>query len=136
MRYRQLFVETDAEPRTIGRPDGRMDAETHVTQLHPAPSARPASQSLTSAISNAVVRLYAEHIGRGPTKARTIMSRNLVTVVLEDTFTKGERALLQAGEREAVLRTRSAYQRALRKHLTGAIEELTGRTVIAVLSDH
>jgi len=113
-----------------------MDADTRVTQLHPAQSVRPASQSLTSAISNAVVRLYAEHIGRGPTKARTIMSRNLVTVVLEDTFTKGERALLQAGERDAVLITRSAYQHALRKHLTEAIEELTGRTVIAVLSDH
>jgi uncharacterized protein YbcI len=64
------------------------------------------------------------------------MSRNLVTVVLEDTFTKGERALLQAGEREAVLSTRSAYQRALRRSLTEAIEELTSRSVIAVLSDH
>jgi uncharacterized protein YbcI len=82
------------------------------------------------------VRLYAEHIGRGPTKARTVMSRNLVTVVLEDTFTKGERALLRAGERDAVLNTRGAYQRALRGPLRAAIEELTSRNVIAVLSDH
>jgi uncharacterized protein YbcI len=64
------------------------------------------------------------------------MSRNLVTVVLADTFTKGERALLQAGERDAVLSTRSAYQRALRQPLRAAIEELTSRNVIAVLSDH
>jgi uncharacterized protein YbcI len=64
------------------------------------------------------------------------MSRNLVTVVLEDTFTKGERALLVAGERDAVLNTRSAYQRALRQPLSQAIEELTSRSVIAVLSDH
>jgi uncharacterized protein YbcI len=108
-----------------------------VAQLRPAPAGRgSATQSLTSAISNSVVRLYAEHIGRGPTKARTVMSRNLVTVVLEDTFTKGERALLQAGERDAVLSTRSAYQRALREPLREAIEELTSRNVIAVLSDH
>jgi uncharacterized protein YbcI len=109
----------------------------HVTQLHPQQAPRgSASQSLTSAISNAVVRLYAEHIGRGPTKARTIVSRNLVTVVLEDTFTKGERALLQAGERDAVLTTRSAYQRALRQPLSKAVEQLTSRNVIAVLSGH
>jgi uncharacterized protein YbcI len=95
-----------------------------------------AAQSLTSAISNAVVRIYAEHVGRGPTKARTVVSRNLVCVVLEDTFTKGERSLLEAGEREAVLSTRRAYQRALRAPLRQAVEELTGRTVVSVLSDH
>lgn len=93
-------------------------------------------QSLTSAISNAVVRIYAEYVGRGPTKARTAMSRNLISVVLEDTFTKGERTLLEAGEREAVLATRRAYQRALREPLRAAVEELIGRTVVCVLSDH
>ena len=130
-------MDADADPRTIGPQDGRAARDTRVTQLRPAQSPRtPATQSLSSAISNAVVRLYAEHIGRGPTKARTVMSRNLVTVVLEDTFTKGERALLQAGERDAVLVTRRAYQRALRRPLREAIEKLTSRTVIAVLSDH
>jgi uncharacterized protein YbcI len=94
------------------------------------------AQSLTSAISNATVRIYAEHVGRGPTKARTVVSRNLVSVVLEDTFTKGERSLLEAGERDVVLNARRAYQRALREPLTAAIELLTGRKVISVLSDH
>lgn len=137
MRYRQTFVDGDADTRTVAHSDGRVATDGRVTQLHPQPAQRgSATQSLTSAISNAVVRLYAEHIGRGPTKARTVVSRNLVTVVLEDTFTKGERALLQAGERDAVLRTRRAYQRALRERLRGAIEELTSRNVIAVLSDH
>jgi uncharacterized protein YbcI len=95
-----------------------------------------AAQSLTSAISNAVVRIYAEHIGRGPTKARTVVSRNLVSVVLEDTFTKGERTLVDAGERDTVLATRHAYQRALREPLRAAVEQLTGRKVVTVLSDH
>lgn len=136
MRYRQQFVDADPDLRTVAPADGRVHPDTRVTELHPARGTRTATQSLTSAISNAVVRLYAEHIGRGPTKARTVVSRNLVTVVLEDTFTKGERALLRAGERDAVLTTRRAYQRALREPLTEAIEELMSRTVIAVLSDH
>jgi uncharacterized protein YbcI len=120
-------MDADRELRTLARSDGHADLQ---------PSRGAAAQSLTSAISNAVVRLYAEHVGRGPTKARTVMSRNLVTVVLEDTFTKGERALLQAGERDAVLTTRRAYQRALREPLRSAVEELTQRNVIGVLSDH
>src|SRR5258708_38059797 len=114
MLYRRCFGDADTDPMTVAPLDGHQPPQDgRVTQLRPAQGARTASQSLTSAISNAVVRLYAEHIGRGPTKARTVMSRNLVTVVLEDTFTKGERALLQAGERDAVLSTRSAYHRAL-----------------------
>ena len=133
----ECLVGAETDPRGAPASDGHVETDSQVTQLHPQQAGRgPASQSLTSAISNAVVRLYAEHIGRGPTKARTIMSRNLVTVVLEDTFTKGERALLLAGERDAVLTTRGAYQRTLRKPLTKAVEQLTGRTVIAVLSGH
>ena len=41
------------------------------------------------AISNHVVRLLSEYTGRGPTKARTHFSENLITVVVQDLLTKG-----------------------------------------------
>jgi uncharacterized protein YbcI len=101
---------------------------------HPGPGS--GSGSKAAAISNAVVRLIGEYTGRGPTRARTHISGDLVAVVLQDTLTKGERSLVRDGEAALVLSTRKAYQSTMREDLTAAIEEITGRPVIAFLSDN
>lgn len=95
----------------------------------------PSVGQTASAISNAVVSLFAEYLGRGPTRARTSFGRDLVTVVLEETLTKAERRLVTEGEVEAVLATRRTFQRTMRDDLVAAVERLTGRTVTAFLSD-
>lgn len=89
---------------------------------------------MSSAISNATVRLLSEYTGRGPTKARTYIVGDLVTVVLQDTLTKGERGLVRNGERALVLETRRAYQRTMSAQLIANVEEITGRRVLAFLS--
>jgi uncharacterized protein YbcI len=86
------------------------------------------------AISNLVVRLLSEYTGRGPTKARTHFSENLITVVVQDLLTKGERSLMRDGKSDLVLETRRAYQFTMREDFTAGIEEITGRVVIAFLS--
>jgi uncharacterized protein YbcI len=86
------------------------------------------------AISNLVVRLLSDYTGRGPTKARTHFSDNLITVVVQDLLTKGERSLIRDGKSELVLETRRAYQLTMRDDLTAGIQEITGRQVIAFLS--
>jgi uncharacterized protein YbcI len=96
----------------------------------------PATGVLSSAISNATVRLLSEHTGRGPTKARTYIAGDLISVVLQDTLTKGERSLVRSGESDLVLRTRRAHQEAMRAELIGSVEEITGRSVVAFLSDN
>lgn len=63
--------------------------------------AGPMRGSQTAAISTAAVQLLHDHTGRGPTKARTIVSDNLVTIVLADTLTRGERTLVENGPRRA-----------------------------------
>jgi len=95
----------------------------------------PSSGQLASAISNAVVSLFADYLGRGPTRARTAFGRDLVTVVLEETLTKAERRLVAEGEVETVLDTRRTFQRTMRDDLVAAVERLTGRTVTAFMSD-
>ena len=45
---------------------------------------------LNAAISNRVVQIQREYVGRGPTKARTFVNGNLVVTVLEDALTKAE----------------------------------------------
>jgi uncharacterized protein YbcI len=94
----------------------------------------PTGGELNAAISNAVVGLVREHVGRGPTKARTIHSGNLVLCVLEDTMTKAERTLASAGEEDFVLRMRHAIQTVMRNDLAAAVEGLTQRKVVAFMS--
>jgi uncharacterized protein YbcI len=86
------------------------------------------------AISNLIVRLLSDYTGRGPTKARTHFNENLVTIVVQDLLTKGERSLIRDGKQELVLETRRAYQQTMGEDLTAGIEEITGRQVIAFLS--
>jgi uncharacterized protein YbcI len=88
-----------------------------------------------SAISNSVVSIFADYLGRGPTRARTSFGRDVVTVVLEETLTKAERRLVAEGEGDAVVSTRRTFQRTMRTDLVEAVERHTGRRVIAFLSD-
>ena len=62
-----------------------------------------ADGELAAAISDTVVRALARTTGRGPTKARTTLGDNGVFVVLQDTLTRGEQTLADAGEGRAVL---------------------------------
>jgi uncharacterized protein YbcI len=107
------------------------DAERRAAPVHDHPS----GGQLASAISNAVVSLFAEYLGRGPTRARTSFGRDLITVVLEETLTKAERRLVAEGEVEPVLNTRRTFQRTMRDDLVTAVERLTERKVAAFMSD-
>jgi uncharacterized protein YbcI len=92
--------------------------------------------SISAAISSAVVQLMREYTGRGPTKARTYIDEDLITVVLQDTLTMGERSLVRDGETDLVLTSRKAFQRTMSTQLIAAIERHSGRSVYAFLSDN
>ena len=89
-----------------------------------------------AAISNLLVRLMAEYTGRGPTKARTYINEDLVTVVLQDTLTRGEQSLVRDGRASLVLTTRKAYQQTMRADMVAGVEEIMEREVMAFLSDN
>jgi len=89
---------------------------------------------LHASISEAVVRLVAGSTGRGPTKARRTIDRDLIVVMLQNSLTTGERYLADNDRAEQVLATRRAYQDVMRTECVAAIEDLTDRTVIAFMS--
>jgi uncharacterized protein YbcI len=91
---------------------------------------------LAATISNTVVRALARTTGRGPTKAKTTLGDNGIFVVLQDSLTRGEQTLTDAGEGEAVLDLRRRWQRVMRDELSREIEELTGRKVVGFMSDN
>jgi uncharacterized protein YbcI len=92
--------------------------------------------SASAAISNACVRLFRESTGRGPTKAKTVISRDLVTVVLQDTMTAVERTLVAGDHSDEVLHLRRQVQQLMRDNLIAAIEINLERKVIAFMSDN
>jgi uncharacterized protein YbcI len=95
---------------------------------------RPKGGSLTAAISSAIVRITAEYIGRGPTKARTSIRDDMIVVLMQDTLTKAEKTLLDAGHGEFVVETRARFQMTMREAYVAAVEMLTERKVIAFMS--
>jgi uncharacterized protein YbcI len=99
-----------------------------------AQAEHPHHGAVSADISNLTVRLLHEYTGRGPTKAQTHLSGDLVAVVLQDTLTVGERSLVRAGEDDHVLLTRHAYQRTMRGDLAAGVATITGREVIAFMS--
>jgi uncharacterized protein YbcI len=87
------------------------------------------------AISTAVVGVLHDYTGRGAPRAWTMYEDDLVVVLLEGTMTTAESALAESGEREYVVALRRKVQQTMRDDLEGAVEDVTGRRVIAFLSD-
>lgn len=88
-----------------------------------------------AAISNAMVRLYKEQYGRGPTRARTEWAGpDQIVVTLEETLTLAERRLAELGEHQRLRDHRTFFQYATQAEYAAIIEELTGRRVRAFVS--
>lgn len=86
-------------------------------------------------ISRAMVRLYKEQFGRGPTRARTdFAGPDTVICTLEDTFTPAERRLAEMGEHQRLRDTRLYFQHATEKEFCAAIEQQLERKVRAFIS--
>jgi uncharacterized protein YbcI len=62
------------------------------------------------------------------------MQDDLITVVVQDTLTRGERSLVDDGKAELVLMMRKEFQDTMRSELVAGVQELTGRQVIAFFS--
>lgn len=90
--------------------------------------------TLRSDISNAIVGLYKEHFGRGPTHCRSYLEPNLVVVVLGEGYTPSEKTMFEAGKWHDVRHARQIWQDSMEELFVTKIEELTGRKVSAFLS--
>jgi uncharacterized protein YbcI len=99
-------------------------------------AARTSNGQLATAIASMVVQVLREYTGRGPTRSRTYINDELISVVLQGTLTRAESVLVADGMSDLVLSNRRAFQSIMRADLIAGIEELTGRTVIAFLSDN
>ena len=93
-----------------------------------------AAGETAGAISTEVVRLLRRHTGRGPTKAKTFISSDLVVVTLADCLTTAETEVVAAGHAQLVTRARNVLYDGIRAEATAIVEELTDSRVTAYLT--
>lgn len=90
---------------------------------------------LLAAISTSIVAILREHYGRGPMKAKTYAIDDIIVVVMRGSgFTPLEKTIMDSGEPDRVIAMREDFQRVMATRYRETIEGLTGRNVVAFLS--
>src|SRR5437763_1148875 len=90
---------------------------------------------LLSAISTGIVKLMREHYGRGPIKAKTYALDDIVVCVLRGSgYTPLEQTIIETGDGGRVVAMREDFQAVMASRYKQMIERLTGRNVVAFLS--
>jgi uncharacterized protein YbcI len=89
---------------------------------------------MLAAISTRIVGLLREHYGRGPSRAKTYAMDDCIVCVLRNGFTAHERTIVASGGQERVIEMRQDFQRLMEVQYRETIEQITGRTVVAFLS--
>jgi uncharacterized protein YbcI len=86
-------------------------------------------------VSNAMVRLYKDLFGRGPTKARTTYATpDLIVSTLERSLTRPEQHMADVGDHERLRDLRSYFQHQHAAEFIDAVESITGRKVRGFVS--
>ncbi len=93
---------------------------------------------LLAAISTSIVGILRECYGRGPMKAKTYALDDIIVVVMRGSgFTALEKTMMDSGDADVagrVVDLRHEFQGWMATRYVKAIEELTGRRVLAFLS--
>jgi uncharacterized protein YbcI len=94
-----------------------------------------AGGKLLAAISTSIVAILREHYGRGPMRAKTYALDDIIVVVMRGSgFTPLEQTIMDSGQPGRVIEMREDFQRVMAERYRRTIHELTGREVVAFLS--
>jgi len=98
-------------------------------------TAEPDARGETLAlISTRLVQLHSRYYGKGPTKAKTHMVDDAVISILRGGFTTVERTMIDRGHIDAVHTMRRGFQAVMEEQFRSVVQEATGRTVVAYMS--
>jgi uncharacterized protein YbcI len=88
-----------------------------------------------AAISRSMAGLQREHYGRESTKVNAYAIKDMIVVVARvKHLTPLEKSMVDGGEPERVLALRAEFARVMAGRYTHTVEQVTGRTVVALLS--
>ena len=89
---------------------------------------------LNAAVTRALVKIQASHLGRGPANASTFHHDNVLVTLMHDVLSQAEKILGHNGQHTSVIDWRETLQTTLEADFRAAVERLTGRAVIAFIS--
>ncbi len=103
----------------------------------PATTAPLSDDQLLGAVTDAMVALHERYYHRAPASAKTLMlGADLLACVLGGIYTDVEKTMIELQRTTIVQETRSAFQTAMQHKFIDAIERLSGRSVLAFISNH
>ena len=93
-------------------------------------------EPLLAALSEAMVAMHQRYHGREPATAKSLMmGDDLLACVLGGVYTDVEKTLIELQRTTVVQETRSAFQEAMQQKFIDAVERLSGRHVLAFISN-
>ncbi len=101
-----------------------------------APIEPLSGDELLLGITEAMVALHQRYHHRQPVTAKTLLlSDELLICVLGGIYTDVEKTMIELQRTTIVQETRSAFQTAMQDKFIGVVEALTGRSVLAFISN-
>ena len=103
----------------------------------PAPITPLTGDELLVAVTEAMVALHQRYHHRAPATAKTLLLEgDLLVCVLGGVYTTVEKTMIELQRSVIVRETRSAFQDAMQHTFIEAVERLSGRGVVAFISNH
>jgi uncharacterized protein YbcI len=95
---------------------------------------RGGEHRIDAEISREIVHIHAHYYGRGPTRAKTYVSDEVILCVLGEIYTPSESILVDAGRFNEVRANRMAFQDTVEPIMREAVERISGQQVESFLS--
>ena len=96
----------------------------------------PPGPSTLAAVTDAMVTMHRRYHHREPCTAKTLMlGSDLLACVMGGVYTDVEKTLIEMQHRTVVQETRSHFQEAMRDRFIATVQQITGRRVLAFISN-
>jgi uncharacterized protein YbcI len=94
-------------------------------------------EDMLDAVTKAMVALHERYHHRAPVTAKTrMLGDDLLVCVLGGVYTDVEKTMIELQRSTIVQETRSAFQTAMQRRFIDQVESITGREVLAFISNH
>jgi uncharacterized protein YbcI len=101
-----------------------------------APTAPLVGEELLAAVTEEMVAMHERYHHRVPASAKTqLLEDDLLAVVMGGVYSDVEKTMIELQRSTLVQETRSAFQEAMQQRFVDSIERLSGREVLAFISN-
>ena len=103
----------------------------------PAPDSPLSGEALLVAVNDEMIAMHRRYHHRDPVTARPqLLGDDLLACVMGGVYTDVEKTMIELQRTTIVQENRSAFQVAMQHKFISAVERLSGRDVLAFISNH